>query len=56
MMIGEQATVTLTVQAADDAKVEWPTFQPRQMLVPDVEVLNTPATFRSYDGHYADLV
>ena len=41
MMIGEQATVTLTVQAADDAKVEWPTFQPRQMLVPDVEVLNT---------------
>ena len=41
MMIGEQATVTLTVQTADDAKVDWPTFQPRQMLVPGVEVLNT---------------
>jgi hypothetical protein len=44
MMIGEQATVTLTVQTADDAKVDWPTFQPRQMLVPGVEVLNTQRT------------
>ena len=40
MLIGEQAEVTLTVQAADDAKVEWPTYQPRQQLVPGVEVLN----------------
>ena len=39
MMIGEQATVTLTVQADENAKVEWPTFQPRQLLVPGVEVI-----------------
>lgn len=39
MMIGEQATVTLTVKAEENAKVEWPTFQPRQLLVPGVEVL-----------------
>ena len=63
MMIGEQATVTLTVQAADDAKVEWPTFQPRQMLVPDVEVLNTQRpsdrtmviTLTSFDGNLYHL-
>ena len=30
MMIGEQATVTLTVQAGEGANVQWPTFQPRQ--------------------------
>ena len=50
MMIGEQATVTLTVQANEDAKVEWPTFQPRQMLVPGVEVL---ATHTSIPGQSA---
>lgn len=63
MMIGEQATVTLTVQAADDAKVEWPTFQPRQMLVPNVEVLNTQRpsdrtmviTLTSFDGNLYHL-
>ena len=63
MMIGEQATVTLTVQAADDAKVEWPTFQPRQMLVPGVEVLNTQRTsdhtmvitLTSFDGNLYHL-
>jgi len=41
MMIGEQATVTLTVKADENAKVEWPVFQPRQVLVPGVEVLAT---------------
>ena len=41
MMIGEQAQVTITVQQADGDKVEWPTFQPRQQLVPGVEVLET---------------
>ena len=41
MLIGEQAQVTLTVEANDDAKVEFPTFQPRQMLVPGVEVIAT---------------
>lgn len=41
MLIGEHAQVTLTVEANDDAKVEFPTFQPRQMLVPGVEVIAT---------------
>ena len=59
MMIGEQAEVVLTVQAADDAKVEWPTYQPRQMLVPGVEVLaashptahTMTLTLTSFDGN-----
>ena len=63
MMIGEQATVTLTVQAADDAKVEWPTFQPRQMLASGVEVLNVQRpsdhtmviTLTSFDGNLYHL-
>ena len=63
MMIGEQATVTLTVQATDDAKVEWPTFQPRQMLAPGVEVLNVQRpsdhtmviTLTSFDGNLYHL-
>ena len=67
MMIGEQATVTLTVQADENAKVEWPTFQPRQMLVPGVEVLSTRAsssgpssstmtiTLTSFDGNLYPL-
>ena len=63
MMIGEQATVTLTVQTADDAKVDWPTFQPRQMLVPGVKVLNTQRTsdhtmvitLTSFDGNLYHL-
>ena len=41
MMIGEQAQVTITVQAAEGEKVEWPVFQPRQMIVPGVEVLES---------------
>lgn len=41
MLIGQQTTVTLTVEAKDDAKVEWPVLQARQMLVPGVEVVNT---------------
>ena len=39
MMIGEQAQVTISVQADENAKVEFPTFKPRQELVPGVEVL-----------------
>lgn len=39
MLIGEQAKVTLTVQADDNAKVEWPQLKSRQMLVPGVEVI-----------------
>ncbi|MCR5512793.1 MAG: BatD family protein [Prevotella sp.] len=41
MMIGEQAQVTISVQANDGAKVSFPVFKPRQELVPGVEVLNT---------------
>lgn len=58
MMIGEQAQVTLTVQSNEDAKVEWPKLQPRQMLVPGVEVISTQQptsttmliTLTSFDG------
>ena len=41
MYIGEQAQVTLTVEANEDAKVEFPTLQPRQFLVPGVEIVAT---------------
>ncbi|MBR1547383.1 MAG: hypothetical protein IJ637_01485 [Prevotella sp.] len=41
MMIGEQATVTLSVDAGEGAQVVWPTFSPRQQIVPGVEVLAT---------------
>ena len=58
MMIGEQAQVMLTVQSNEDAKVEWPKLQPRQMLVPGVEVISTQQptsttmliTLTSFDG------
>ena len=44
MMIGEQAQVTVTVQAPEGAKVEMPTFQPRQQIVAGVEVIATQRT------------
>ena len=58
MMIGEQAEVTLTVQAGDEASIEWPVLQPRQQLVEGVEVVNThhptfntmTVTLTSFDG------
>ncbi len=63
MLIGEQATVTITVQAKEGAKIEWPTMQSRQMLVPGVEVLNTKhlsdneflVTLTSFDGNLYHL-
>ena len=62
MMIGEQATVTLTVQAGEGANVQWPTFQPRQQIVPAVEVLATHTssqtmtlTLTSFDGNLYHL-
>ncbi len=39
MLIGEQAQVILTVEANEDAKVEFPMLQSRQLLVPGVEVI-----------------
>ena len=58
MLIGEQAQVTLTVQANDNANIDWPKLQPRQMLVPGVEVISTQhpdahtmlITLTSFDG------
>ena len=59
MMIGEQAQVTVTVQAPEGAKVEVPTFQPRQQIVAGVEVIATQRTddrtllltLTSFDGN-----
>ena len=58
MLIGEQAQVTLTIQAKDNANIEWPKLQPRQMLVPGVEIISTRhpdahtmlITLTSFDG------
>ena len=58
MLIGEQAQVTLTIQANDNANIEWPKLQPRQMLVPGVEIIGTQhpdahtmlITLTSFDG------
>ena len=63
MMIGEQAQVTVSVQADENAKVEFPTFKPREMLVPGVEVLDTKSptahtlvlTLTSFDGNLYHL-
>ncbi|MDE6647061.1 MAG: BatD family protein, partial [Prevotella sp.] len=59
MMIGEQAQVTLTVQAGENDRVEFPIFQPRQQIVAGVEVIAAqhPApntlqlTLTSFDGN-----
>ena len=59
MMIGEQAQVTMTVQAAEGAKIEMPVFQPRQQIVAGVEVINVEhptghsllLTLTSFDGN-----
>ena len=41
MLIGEQAQVTLTIPTDGDANIEWPKLQPREMLVPGVEIIGT---------------
>ena len=59
MMIGEQARVTMTVQATEGAKIEMPVFQPRQQIVAGVEVINIEhptdhsllLTLTSFDGN-----
>ena len=58
MLIGEQSQVTLTVQTDGSDNVEWPKLQPRQMLVPGVEIIGTRhpdantmiVTLTSFDG------
>ena len=54
ILIGDQATVTLTLHAPEDAKVEWPALQPRQMLVPGVEVIKTSRPGQSDEGDSSD--
>ena len=63
MMIGEQAQVTISVQADENAKVEFPTFKPRQELVPGVEILDAQRSsdftltlvLTSFDGNLYHL-
>ena len=62
MMIGEQAQVTVTVQAPEGATVEMPAFQPRQQLTPGVEIVNSRRTgntmvltLTSFDGNLYHL-
>ena len=63
MMIGEQATVTITANAPEGAQVEMPVFQPRQMLVPGVEIVSSQRpnvntmvlTLTSFDGNLYHL-
>ena len=58
MLIGEQAQVTLTIPTDGDANIEWPKLQPREMLVPGVEIIGTQhsdtktmvITLTSFDG------
>ena len=58
MLIGEQTNVTLSIQADDNARVEWPKLESRQMLVPGVEIIGTQhpdahtmrITLTSFDG------
>lgn len=58
MLIGEQAQVTLSIEADDNATIDWPKLQPRQMLVPGVEIIGTRhpdshtmlITLTSFDG------
>ena len=58
MLIGEQTQVTLTIPTDGDANIEWPKLQPREMLVPGVEIIGTQhpdsktmlITLTSFDG------
>lgn len=41
MLIGEQTRLTVTVTAKESANVQFPNVQPRQLIVPGVEVVDT---------------
>ena len=41
MFVGQQVHLTLTAHAKENAKVEFPVFQPSQYITPGVEVLNS---------------
>lgn len=64
IMIGEQAQVTLSVDAPEGTEVQWPVFQQRQQLVPGVEILASQTgensrtlllTLTSFDGNLYHL-
>ncbi len=63
MMIGEQAQVTLTVEAPEGATVEMPPYKPRQVLVPGVEIVSSHRqdahtmvlTLTAFDGNLYHL-
>lgn len=58
MLIGQQVHLTLSVEAPAQARVEFPSFEPQQMITPGVEVLHTQHldshtsiyTLTSFDG------
>ena len=39
IFVGQQAHVTLTAHAKDNAKIEFPQFKPTEYITPGVEVL-----------------
>lgn len=55
IMIGEQAQVTITVNADENAKIEWPVFKPREQLVPGVEVISSSTTSQTSDTSETSL-
>ena len=53
ILVGQQAHVTLTAIAKENAKVEFPQFQPTQMITPGVEVLScTPLEDQAKDNGF----
>ena len=51
MLVGQQAHVTLKAVVNDQAKVEFPKFQPSEFVTPGVEVLNSqPLDDKGLDG------
>jgi succinate dehydrogenase hydrophobic anchor subunit len=53
ILVGQQAHVTLTAIAKENAKVEFPQFQPTQMIIPGVEVLScTPLEDQAKDNGF----
>lgn len=50
ILIGEQTKLTVTVTARQQANVQWPKVEPRQLLVPGVEVVDTIGVGTVSDG------
>jgi len=56
IVIGQQAEVTLTVQAGENAKVDFPSWHARDTLVTGVEVLRVVNHGRQGEGRYQATV